>query len=136
MYKQFYKKEYQNCGFCGAKNPIVKGRSLVYCVHCHSKLEWYRNKCMDLARYTASFNQERKVVSMMNIISGFNIHTEYGEGARDAIVDCFSPQDEDGDFRKVGLKKDNSAGLISRSSKSSGLYLYFRYSRYKTLVHL
>lgn len=83
MYKQFYKKEYQNCGFCGAKNPIVKGRSLVYCVHCHSKLEWYRNKCMDLARYDASFNQERKVVSMIDIISGFNIHTEYGEGAYD-----------------------------------------------------
>lgn len=83
MYKQFYKKEYQNCGFCGAKNPIVKGRSLVYCVHCHSKLEWYRNKCMDLTRYNASFNQERKVVSMMDIISGFNIHTEYGEGAYD-----------------------------------------------------
>lgn len=83
MYKQFYNKEYQNCGFCGAKNPIVKGRSLVYCVHCHSKLEWYRNKCMDLARYDASFNQERKVLSMMDLMSGFNIHTEYGEGAYD-----------------------------------------------------
>ena len=38
---------------------------------------------MDLARYDVSFNQERKVVSMMNIISGFNIHTEYGEDAYD-----------------------------------------------------
>lgn len=83
MYKQFYNKEYQNCGFCGAKNPIVKGRSLVYCVYCHSKLEWYRNKCMDLARYDASFNKEQKHLSISNLMSGFNIHTEYGEGAYD-----------------------------------------------------